>query len=284
MNRSSQRIPFLVGSIVLAGVTLVGLPYYVLPIGERVRHPLHAWLKPSGHVGQAAGILALALFLFMWLYPLRKRVSWLRFTGSLAGWLDIHIVAGLALPVVGAIHAAWRFHGLIGLGYLAMLTVSLSGFVGRYLYTHIPRSRSGLELTRTQTQERREQFLERIGTMTGIDRDDIERSVRSGPDDPTRAGIGSTLRQLVTDDVARWRVSIELRRRWKPRLSPSQLKEAVRLVRQEMKLDQQMRMLDATRRVFGFWHVAHLPFAITAFVAVSIHVVVVVALGVTWLW
>ncbi len=268
----------------LVAVSVAGLPYYVLPIGERVRHPLHAWLKPSGHVGQAAGILALALFLFMWLYPLRKRVRWLRFAGSLAAWLDIHIVAGLVLPVVGAIHAAWRFQGLIGLGYLAMLTVSLSGFVGRYLYTHIPRSRSGLELTQSQTQERRERFLERIAAMTGIERGEIERSVRSEPHVPKRAGIGSTLRGLVTDDLARWRTSIELRRRWKPRLSHSQLKEVIQLVRQEMKLEQQLRMLDATRRVFGFWHVAHLPFAITAFVAVSIHVAVVVVLGVTWLW
>ncbi len=284
MDRFSQRIPLLIGSIVLAVVSIAGLPYYVLPIGERVRHPLHAWLKPSGYVGQTAGLLALALFLFMWLYPLRKRVRWLRFTGPLAAWLDIHIVAGLVLPVVGAIHAAWRFQGLIGLGYLAMLTVSLSGFVGRYLYTHIPRSRSGLELTRTQTQERREQFLERLATMTGIDRDDIERSVRSESQGPARAGIGSTLKGLVTDDLARWRASTELRRRWKNRLSRSQLREVIRLVRQEMKLEQQLRMLDATRRVFAFWHVAHLPFAITAFVAVAIHVVVVVALGVTWLW
>ncbi len=284
MNRFSQRILLLVGSILLAAVTIVGLPYYVLHIGERVRHPLHAWLKPSGHVGQAAGILALALFLFMWLYPLRKRVRWLRFTGTLAAWLDIHIVAGLVLPVVGAVHAAWRFQGLIGLGYLAMLTVSLSGFVGRYLYTHIPRSRSGLELTRSQIQERREEFLDRIATMTGIDRAEIDRSVRVELQSPTRAGIGSTLKGLVTDDIERWRASIKLRRRWKSRLSRPQMKEAIRLVRQEMKLEQQMRMLDATRRVFRFWHVAHMPFAITALVAVSIHVVVVVALGVTWLW
>jgi hypothetical protein len=42
-------------------------------------------------------------------------------------------------------------------------------------------------------------------------------------------------------------------------------------------------MLQATQRVFRFWHVAHLPFAVTAFVAVTIHVVVVVTLGVTWI-
>jgi hypothetical protein len=50
-----------------------------------------------------------------------------------------------------------------------------------------------------------------------------------------------------------------------------------------MSLTQQTRMLDATHRVFRYWHVAHRPFAITALVAVVIHVAVVVAVGATWL-
>jgi hypothetical protein len=41
-------------------------------------------------------------------------------------------------------------------------------------------------------------------------------------------------------------------------------------------------MLDATHKVFRWWHVAHRPFAITALVAVVIHVAVVVWLGATW--
>jgi hypothetical protein len=43
-------------------------------------------------------------------------------------------------------------------------------------------------------------------------------------------------------------------------------------------------MLAATHRVFRFWHVAHRPVAVTALVAVVVHVVVVVAFGATWLW
>jgi hypothetical protein len=56
----------------------------------------------------------------------------------------------------------------------------------------------------------------------------------------------------------------------------------VELASREMSLTQQARMLDATRKVFGYWHVAHRPFALTALVAVVIHVAVVIALGATW--
>lgn len=58
----------------------------------------------------------------------------------------------------------------------------------------------------------------------------------------------------------------------------------LRLARSEMALTQQARMLAATQRVFRFWHVAHRPFAITALVAVGIHVGVAVAMGMTWFW
>jgi hypothetical protein len=51
-----------------------------------------------------------------------------------------------------------------------------------------------------------------------------------------------------------------------------------------MALTQQVRMLGATHRLFHLWHVAHRPFAITALVAVVVHVGVVVAMGMTWFW
>ena len=73
--------------ILLAALNLFGTPYYLEPRAEQVRDPLHAWLKPSGWLGQGAGVLALTIFLFLWLYPLRKRFRWLAFTGSIANWL-----------------------------------------------------------------------------------------------------------------------------------------------------------------------------------------------------
>jgi hypothetical protein len=60
------------------------------------------------------------------------------------------------------------------------------------------------------------------------------------------------------------------------------LDEIVTLARRQMSLSQQARLLDTTQGIFRYWHAAHRPVAITAFVAVTIHVVVVVAVGATW--
>jgi hypothetical protein len=273
----------------LLAVNLYGLSYYTLPMSERVRDAQHALLKPTGTVGQTAGVVGFLMFLFLYLYPLRKRLRSLAFLGAIGRWLDVHIVVGLAVPVVVAVHAGWRFEGLIGLGYLAMFLVSLSGIVGKYLYTSIPRGKTGLALTLSQIERERTGLIQRIATATGFDPEEIERdlSVHAGAEAPS--GIGTTLVRLVTSDFARFRATAALRRKWSRGSSGqpvprSAVKEAVRLARREIAITQRVRMLDATQRVFRFWHVAHRPFSITAFVVVGIHVGVAVALGVTWFW
>lgn len=277
----------------LVGVTLAasaaGLPYYMAPIAERVRHPMHVWLKPSGYIGQSAGLLALALFLFMWLYPMRRRIPRLAHVGRITRWLEIHIAAGLLLPVIGAVHAAWRFNGLIGLGYAAMLTVSLSGIVGRYLFNRIPRHRSGIELGLGEIEQAMRRSIDRIAAISGIDARQLEQEVACLVDVRPATSIPGIAISLLRQDLARFRAGPALRRRLSAYRTSAPIDRAtmrriVRLVRRQIAMTQQARMLQATQRVFRFWHVAHLPFAVTALVAVLIHVGVAVVLGVTWLW
>lgn len=274
--------------VLLAGLGLVaaaGLPYYLRPLAERVRSPLHAWFRPSGYIGQTAGIVALAVFLVLWLYPLRKKYRWLGFTGAVGRWLDVHITAALCLPLLLAIHANWRFEGLIGLGFIAILVVCLSGVVGRYLYTRIPRSRSGLELSIEEVAARRRELLDRVAEVTGVESGEIERMIRIDPAPYDGRGIFATLWRMWRDDRARRAVERELRRRWSGGgLDRSALRRAVAMAGREIALTQQARMLSATHRIFRYWHVAHRPFAVTALLAVAIHVAVVVAVGMTWFW
>jgi hypothetical protein len=266
-------------------ITLLGLPYYLLPRAGRLRSPLHDWLKPSGAVGLTLGIVGLALFLFMWLYPLRKKYRWLAFTGGIASWMRVHTLAGLVLPLLVAVHAGWRFEGLIGLGYAALLLVALSGVVGRYIYVRIPRSRTGLELGMDETVNERLALITRIAAATGLDPREVERSLATHPRSYEGLGPLRTILRMASDDLERWRAVRGLEARWSrargagPRIERAALREALRLARREMALSQQVRMLEATRRVFALWHVAHRPVAITALLAVLIHVVVAVVVG-----
>lgn len=274
----------------LLGITLLGSPYYFAPNAERVRSPWHSWLRPSGYVGQTAGILALVIFLFLWLYPFRKKYRWLAWTGSMARWMDAHVLVALALPLLAAIHASWRFEGLIGLGYLAMIVVCISGIAGRYLYVRIPRSQSGLELSVEETAIKRGTLILQIATQTGLSAEEVEFILRPDPRPTEGMGVVRSIGLMLGDDFARRRAARELRRRVEARngsarrLDRRTLRTVLQLANREIALTQQVRMLGVTHRLFRYWHVAHRPFAITALIAVVIHVAVVVALGATWFW
>ena len=284
---ANPRLAYVPVAVLLA-ISLLGSPYYLLSQAGRVRHAWHPWLRPSGYVGQTIGIVAFALFLFLWLYPLRKRVRWLAFTGAVPRWLDLHVAAGLVVPLAGAVHAGWRFRGLIGLGYAAMLVVALSGVVGRYIYVRIPRRRDGLELSREEAAGRRRELVTEIAAATGLDPQRIEATLAPAAANATGLGLASAVAQMVRDDVARRRaarrLAAEVRTARPEAFDRRALRRVLALARREMALAQQARMLDATHRLFRFWHAAHQPFAISAFLAVALHVAVVVAVGATWFW
>ena len=275
--------------VLLLGITAVGWPYYTAPMGERVRSAWHAWLRPSGYVGQVAGILSLLAFAFLWLYPLRKRFRQVAFTGSMVAWLNVHVTVALLLPLVAAVHAGWRFDGLIGLGFAFMMVVWLSGLVGRYLYAHIPRNVGGLELTREEIANQRRALIMEIATLAGLDAERVE-SVLGPAAQPARSiGIAAALGQMARDDLAGWRAVGALRRLCaQPGVTRTVERRALatitKLARRETALTRHARMLDATRRVFHLWHVIHRPFALAALVAVVVHVGVAVAMGATWFW
>ena len=267
------------------GICVRGFGYYSAPLAERLRDPLHPWLKPGGTLGLGFGLAGFALFLFMWLYPLRKKFRWLAWTGKLGGWLRIHILAGLWIPLVVAVHAAWRFEGVIGLGYYAMLIVCLSGVVGRYLYVRIPHGHGGLELSLEEVAAERTALLSRIAHSLGVDSAEVQRMLAIEPPSDAKLGWTQTLVKLWNDDRARAQAIQRLRREWcntgpgRRQLDPRTLRQVLNLARRELALQQQVRMLEATRVVFGYWHVAHRPVAVTALIAVMVHVIVALTIG-----
>ena len=103
--------------------------------------------------GHGMGIVG---FIFMLmtetLYSLRKRsrtVKW----GKLSNWLQFHIFTGLVGPYMVLLHTSWKFNGIAGVTTLFTVIIVISGFIGRYIFTRIPRTLDGLEIEGTLSQE-----------------------------------------------------------------------------------------------------------------------------------
>ncbi len=275
--------------VLLTALSVWGSSYYFAPTEVRVRHEMHDWLRPSGWVGQSAGIVTLAGLLFLWLYPLRKKIGARKGFGPLPKWLDVHIVVGLTICYFGAVHSAWRFDGVIGLGWWAMFIVALSGVIGRYVYVHIPRGWNGLELSAEDLAQKRRQLLVELAGITGLQQALVESELAADPPKASLSILGGLL-QMARDDFERRRAVRRLRGRCRRLIAEgadfdeSALDRVVVLARQQMALSQQARLLHRTQTIFRYWHVFHKPVAMTALLAVLIHVIVVVVVGSTWFY
>jgi hypothetical protein len=96
--------------------------------------------------GHSLGILGFVLMIMTeTLYSLRKRSRSTRW-GRMSDWLQFHIFTGLVGPFMVFLHTSWKFNGLAGAVTLMTFIVVISGFVGRYIYTRIPRTADGIEI------------------------------------------------------------------------------------------------------------------------------------------
>ncbi len=102
--------------------------------------------------GHGLGIFGFILMMMTeTLYSIRKRVrsaSW----GRMSFWLQFHIFTGLVGPYMVLLHTSWKFNGLAGAVTLLTLIIVVSGVVGRYIYTRIPRTLDGLEIEGTLSE------------------------------------------------------------------------------------------------------------------------------------
>jgi hypothetical protein len=104
-------------------------------------------IPPAGALfGHLLGILGFILMLLTEiLYSIRKRSQTAQW-GSMASWLQFHIFTGLIGPYMVLLHSSWKFNGLAGATTLLTIIIVISGFIGRYIYTQIPRSLDGVEI------------------------------------------------------------------------------------------------------------------------------------------
>jgi len=132
---------------------LVHADYYLASGVERPHHPDHEWLGPTGTFGLACGIGAVALALANITYLARRssRFAWI--PGSLRAWMTSHVVTGIGALLLVLVHSAMAPRWTVG-GYAAwaMAFLVLTGAIGRYLYSFVPRAANGRELELGEVQ------------------------------------------------------------------------------------------------------------------------------------
>jgi hypothetical protein len=73
--------------------------------------------------------------------------------GKLSTWLKFHIITGITGPYMVLLHTSWKFNGLAGVLLLFTIIIVASGFIGRYIYTAIPRTADGAEMEAAEVEQ-----------------------------------------------------------------------------------------------------------------------------------
>ncbi len=145
---------FAIGIVLFFYFLISGWDYYDLPIEQRVFHPKHSTLKPSGLVGHGLGIIgSLMMIVGVSSYMIRKRWRRLHRLGYLKHWLEFHIFLCSVGPMLILFHSAFKFGGIISIGFWSMVVVVLSGVIGRVIYIQLPKTLQGENLSKHEIEQ-----------------------------------------------------------------------------------------------------------------------------------
>jgi uncharacterized membrane protein (DUF106 family) len=89
------------------------------------------------------GIIGSLLMLSGVIYSFKKR--WNQPIGSTPFWLKHHELVSVLGAILVIVHADGSFGGLAGISMAMMVIIIISGFLGHYIYTRIPRTSLGKE-------------------------------------------------------------------------------------------------------------------------------------------
>jgi thioredoxin reductase/NAD-dependent dihydropyrimidine dehydrogenase PreA subunit len=274
----------LAGVAILAFLAVAGGSYYLLPDALRYKSPQHALLKASGMWGHGVGIMATAVMLLNFVYPVRKRARWLKRRGPIAPWLRFHVFVGLMTPPAILFHSAFRWgNPLATATYVSLVVVVATGLVGRFIYGFF---RIDAEDTKraARLREWARPIIRALRAVPGLDGEGLAAVDRletfvEGRSEPAgavpdlaglrrrRRGVRRALRRLEP-----WFID---RRRF-----PAFRAGLMRLARLDLKLE----FHGGFKRLMHTWRVLHVALSVVLVGLIGAHIWLSLHIGFKWIW
>lgn len=222
----------------------------------------------SDFFGHGLGIFGFLLMLMTeMLYTLRKRSRSARW-GRVSSWLQFHIVTGIVGPFMILLHSSWKFNGLAGIVLLMTGVIVVSGFIGRYIYTAIPRSADGLELEADEIHQQIRDLESAIATWSGEISSDVDAlpgyAAVSVPDE---FHLSRKPSEPITQRINVW----NNQRKMDPQ-TREKTTSINKLINRHRTLERQRASLAQARRLMALWHTLHVPLGLAMFAAAFIHI------------
>ena len=257
--------------VVTAYLFYTGFSYYNTALEERFYHPRHNWFKPSGIYGQGLGIIGTLMILFgVTVYIARKRYNFLAKHIRLKYLLEFHIFLCTLGPILVLFHTAFKFGGIVSVAFWSMVAVVLSGVAGRFIYNQIPKTIEGRQMTMNELKEMKTDLAVVLHQKFNLESNTLEIISDLMSEENTtenRKKLGYLRKVLQRKDLPK-----------------SDRNSIVQMVKSEISLSKKISRLQTMQKLFKYWHVAHMPFALIMLVIVVIHIGVTLAFGYKWIF
>tara|TARA_R110001592_G_scaffold43362_2_gene140540 strand:+ start:1413 stop:2168 length:756 start_codon:yes stop_codon:yes gene_type:complete len=220
---------------------------------------------PGSFVGSMLGIAAATLMFVPLLYLVIKRIKplkkWITQRVSMPKLLLWHVYAGIFGPLLALLHSAHRFDSSLGIALIfLMFVVVISGFVGRYLLSHIS---SGI---RTKTALRNDLYQEFQQASSAFCHQEQCAQVTQLSDTNTAL--------LPAASMASWQGKSAVE---------SSKHEMLRLVDALSDIDYSIKMHDIIKRWFKRWLKFHIAISCTLYGLLIFHIAAEIYFGLRWL-
>lgn len=225
----------------------------------------------SGLFGHSLGISGFILMAITeTLYSWRKRSLSARW-GRMSNWLRFHIFTGLVGSYMVLLHSSWKFNGLAGIVMLLTVIIVVSGIVGRYIYTAIPRTADGSEIEKAELDRQIAEVERVIQEWRDLPPEIIQRFTGSLLGDPFKHqdSILAILGRTISETGYRinaWRLRYQLKSSYRTKVG-----ELVKLLRRKRTLERQIASLIIARRLLSLWHAVHIPIGVALFSTALVH-------------
>ena len=250
----------------------------------------HGLITPEEGVGYWLGIIGGSLMLLLLLYPLRKRIRFLHRMGATKHWFRVHMILGLIGPLLILYHSNYQLGSFNSrVAFYCMLLVAGSGIIGRHFYAAIHR---GLYGKKTSLQELQADLRASVEKSHGLAKlmpklvarlDKLSAELQSDAVRQT-IGIRRSLKWTFTHTLVRlsllWTARRELQiaavrfpvvARERKRI----YRTAARYIRDYTVLTGRVAQYSFYERLFGLWHVLHLPIFFMMVLSALVHVLAV---------
>ena len=277
----------IVGISVTILLAIYGFDYYTTPMEERFFNSNHNLLKPSGALGHGFGIIGtLMMIVGVSVYMIRKRYRKFFNIGYLKHWLEFHIFLCSVGPVLVLYHTSFKFGGIVSVSFWSMVLVVLSGVVGRFIYIQIPRTIQGQELSISELNSMKDDLARRIRTVLSEDTSTLSEFERVSSADRYKSfKLITAFGFFIRDFFDTKRVMNLFKYRIKLLgIGKSERDELIKAAKSEIVIARRIALLRTFQKLFNWWHIFHLPFAIAMFVIMIIHVAVTIIFGYKWIF